>query len=97
MTALRYAVLDADGVKINSILVNEPYPADYWPGYGRYIVAEHGEPAPTLPADLGVRSGDRPFTVLAVRPSAPMEMGDVMDVGSGVVTPAPVVEVSDEH
>jgi len=51
MTALRYAVLDQNGVKLNGILVDDPYPQDYWPGYGRYITCEFGEPDPSPPAN----------------------------------------------
>lgn len=88
MTALRYAVLDANGVKLNGILVDDPYPQDYWPGYGRYITCEFGEPDPTPPANLDIRTGDRPFTYLLVRPLAAMTIGDTMNLQTGEVTPA---------
>lgn len=51
MSTRRYAVLDENGVKLNCILVDDPYPAEYWPGYGRYIVCEHNEPNPTPPVN----------------------------------------------
>lgn len=86
---LRYAVLDANGVKLNGILVDNPYPQDYWPGYGRYITCEFGEPDPTPPANLDIRTGDRPFTYLLVRPDAQMNIGDTMNIQTGQVTPAP--------
>lgn len=92
MFALRYAVLDENGVKLNGILVDDPYPWDYWPGYGRYITAEFGEETPVPPDDLDIRKGDRPFSWIAVRPQAPMSIGDRMDLATGAVTPAPVAE-----
>lgn len=95
MSALRYAVLDAAGVKLNGILVNDPYPQDYWPGYGRYITCEFGEPNPTPPADLDIRTGDRPFSYLLVRPLSAMSIGDTMNLETGEVTPAPAPEPSE--
>lgn len=91
-TALRYAVLDASGMKLNGILVNDPYPQDYWPGYGRFIVCEAGEPDPTPPANLDIRGGDRPFSFLTVRPAGPFSIGDTMDLATGAITPAPQPE-----
>lgn len=90
MSALRYAVLDANGVKVNGILVDDPYPQAYWPGYGRYITCEFGEPDPTPPDNLDIRTGDRPFSFLAVRPTARFNIGDTMNLTTGEITPAPV-------
>lgn len=92
MFALRYAVLDENGVKLNGILVDDPYPQDYWPGYGRYITVEYGEEKPIPPDNADIRKGDRPFSWLAVRPLAPMSIGDTMDLKTGAVTPAPQPE-----
>lgn len=89
MASLRYAVLDENGVKMNGIIVDDPYPQTYWPGYGRYITCEFGEPDPTPPADLNIRVGDRPFTYLLVRPNAMMNIGDTMNISTGEVTPLP--------
>lgn len=91
-TVLRYAVLDENGVKVNGILVDDPYPQDYWPGYGRYITCEFGEPDPTPPADLQLHDPPRTFSYLLVRPDAPMNIGDTMDIQTGKVTPAPQPE-----
>ena len=91
-TALRYAVLDENGVKLNGILVNDPYPQSYWPGYGRYITAEFGEPDPTPPADLDIRNGERPFSYLTVRPQARFSIGDTMDLATGDITYQPAPE-----
>ena len=93
MSALRYAVLDANGVKLNGIMVNNPYPQDYWPGYGRYITCEFGEPDPTPPTNYEIKQPPRMFTYLAVRPLAPMSIGDTMNLATGEVTPAPQPEL----
>lgn len=92
--ALRYAVLDANGVKVNGILVDNPYPQDYWPGYGTYITCEFGEPDPTPPADQIIKQPPHEFVYLLVRPDAPMSIGDSMDLETGHVTPyqPPVAE-----
>lgn len=95
-TSLRYAVLDLNGVKLNGILVDDPYPQDYWPGYGRYITCDYGEPDPTPPADLDIRTGDRPFSYLTVRPTSRFNIGDTMDLTTGAVTPAPAPEPDPE-
>lgn len=87
--ALRYAVLDQNGVKLNGILVDDPYPQSYWPGYGRYITCEYGEPDPTPPLNLEIKQPPREFTYLIVRPDAQMNIGDTMDLATGHVTPAP--------
>ena len=87
--ALRYAVLDQNGVKLNGILVDNPYPQDYWPGYGRYITCEFGEPNPTPPANYEIKPPPREFTYLAVRPLTPMSIGDTMNLATGEVTPMP--------
>lgn len=87
--ALRYAVLDQNGVKLNGILVDDPYPQSYWPGYGRYITCEFGESDPTPPPNLEIKQPPREFTYLLVRPDAQMNIGDTMDLATGHVTPAP--------
>lgn len=107
MISLRYAVLNHAGVKINGIMVTDPYPADYWPGYGRYIVCEFGEPDPVPPECLDIRDGERPFTYLTIRPQGPFGNGDTMDLETGAITYAPPaapvpdiladIEAVDEH
>ena len=90
---MRYAVLDANGVKLNGIIVDDPYPQNYWPGYGRYITCEFGEPDPTPPANLDIRTE---FTYLMVRPQAQFSIGDTMNLETGEITPAPQPEPEPE-
>lgn len=92
MTALRYLILNEAGLVVNAILVDDPYPEGYWPGYGRYIVCGFGEADPTPPSDVNLRVGDAPFTYLTVRPMERCEIGDTMDIATGAVTPAPQPE-----
>jgi hypothetical protein len=88
--SLTYLVLDASGLVLNAILVDDPYPQSYWPGYGRYITCAFEQPGPTPPANLDIRTGDRPFTYLMVRPTSRCWIGDTMNIATGVVTPAPI-------
>lgn len=89
MSALTYLVLDDAGLVLNAILVDDPYPQIYWPGYGRYITCAYGQPDPTPPGNLDIRVGDRPFSYLTVRPTSRCWIGDTMDIATGAVTPAP--------
>ena len=97
MTALRYCLLDESGLVINMILVDDPYPEGYWGGYGRYITCAFGEPDPTPPDNLYIRTDNQPFTYLTVRPTSRCEIGDTMNILTGDVTPAPVTELVQEE
>lgn len=88
--SLTYLVLDTSGLVLNAILVDDPYPQSYWPGYGRYITCAFEQPAPTPPDNLDIRTGDRPFSYLMVRPTSRCWIGDTMDIVTGAVTPAPI-------
>lgn len=85
----RYAVVDADGVKVNTITADEALIAgDWYPGYGAALVDE-GEvlpdppppPPPTKPDTWGVL----PFVL-----AEPMANGDRIDLKTGEVTKKPV-------
>lgn len=89
MNVLRYCLLDENGLVLSVILVDDPYPENYWSGYGRYITCAFGEPDPTPPVNLDIRAGDRPFTYLTVRPQSRCEIGDTMNILTGEVTLAP--------
>lgn len=81
MSARRYAVIDADGVKINAIVIDgEPY----YPGYGAKLIDEGALPEEPKAARPPAKPDD--FGVLAVTPDAPMEVGDRIDFKTGKVT-----------
>lgn len=74
---MRYAVLDATGLVLNTILIADPFPADYFPGYGVYLV---GADAPAAPVDGR-------FDVLPLAVSQPVSQGDTIDLVTGAVSP----------
>lgn len=89
MAIRHYAVLDADGVKINTISADESLIAsDWYPGYGAYLVDEGlmpqdppKEPPPTKP---------QTFAVLPIALAEPLQTGDKLDVKTGEVIKKPV-------
>lgn len=81
-----YSVLDADGVKINTITADEKLIGSGWyPGYGAYLVDEGENPADPLPAPPPVKpdTWDKVLTV-AVK----MQNGDKLDLKTGTVSKA---------
>lgn len=97
MSALNYLVLDENGLVINAGPVDDPYPEGFWGGDGRYITCAFGQPEPTPPANLEIRTGFLPFTYLTVRPTSYCWIGDTMNVETGEVTPAPPPEPAPEE
>lgn len=89
MATRRYAVIDADGVKINCILVDDAVVDSYWPGYGAKLLDEGPEPEEVKPPP-NVKPDD--FGVTDVVPDKPMSNGDKIDFKTGVVTKAEVKE-----
>ncbi len=86
----RYAVLDADGVKVNTITADEALIATAWyPGYGAFLVDE-GEHLPDPPKPP-VPTRPETFAVLPFTPVDPMQNGDRMDTKTGEVIKKPVV------
>lgn len=84
MTIHRYAVIDADGVKITTITADDALIASgWWPGYGAALVDEGENPADPPPAPPPVKPDS--WTVLP-KLSEPMVNGDRIDVKSGAVT-----------
>lgn len=77
MSVKRYAVLNNVGQCINSVLIDDPMPQDYWPGYGATLVCCDGTPNLTKSAGL---------SVLNITPDKPIQIGDVVNTDTGVVT-----------
>lgn len=82
----RVAVLDADGFKINTILVDSRSLAGYYPGYGAKLLDEGEQPQEPKAPPVPPKPQD--FGVLAVVPDMPMETGDRIDFVTGRVTKA---------
>lgn len=79
-----YSVLDADGVKINTITADEALiDSGWWPGYGAALVDEGENPPDPPPVK------PKTWQVLSAL-ETPMSNGDRLDIKSGVVTPKPV-------
>lgn len=91
----RYAVLDADGVKLNSITADESLIGSGWyPGYGAYLVDE-GEVLPDPPKPVAPRKPET-FSVVLPALAEPMQYGDKLDIKKGEVIKKPVDPVIDE-
>lgn len=72
-----YGVLDSDGTKINTILIDDEKLEGYYPGYGFKLIDEgeapqepKADPIPPKPSDFGV---------LDVKLTEPMLIGDRID------------------
>jgi hypothetical protein len=79
MTIKRYAVLDADGVKVNTITADEELIAtDWYPGYGAALVDE-GEIEADPPKPEPVKRPDT-WGVLEVKLAEPLLVGDRVDL-----------------
>ncbi len=91
MTNKRYAVVDVNGVKINSVAADEDAvkSGTYWPGYGAGLVLE-GD-LPQDPPPIPPPAKDPNFHLFDITPSAPMNVGDSIDLQTGKVTPQPIL------
>lgn len=85
MTIRRYAVLDADGFVVNTILIDEASAGKYWPGYGAKLLdvglapeEPKAPPPPPMPDDFGVLD-------VAVDLTEPLRSGDKVDFKTGEV------------
>jgi hypothetical protein len=89
VTGKRYAVIDKNGKCVNHILINDPLPAGYWPGYGSHLV-------PLEPVEIGKGAG-LDVVVFEKMPVLP-QIGDTIDLDTGVVTKfvPQIVEQKDE-
>jgi|SRR5262245_7550286 len=78
----RYAILDVNGLCVNVVLVDDPMPTNYWPGYGFYLVDQGAvppiqpDPGPTISTLLNVPG---------VTPNKKIQIGDVMVINTGTV------------
>jgi hypothetical protein len=91
MTAKRWAILDDAGIVVNVILIDDPVPAGYHPGYGRWLVYQGPAPAPT-----SVASG---IPWLNKTPTLPLQIGDFMNANTGQVfryVPSQIQQVDPE-
>jgi hypothetical protein len=104
MAVRRYGVLDADGVKINTITADpELLKTDWYPGYGAYLVDE-GEVEPDPPKPLPPTKPETFSNVLVFVLAEPLQNGDKLDVKTGevikksaeVIDPVAVEAVVDE-
>jgi hypothetical protein len=81
----RYAVLDANGVKLNTITADEELiKTDWWPGYGAALVDE-GEVEPDPPKPEPLKRPDS-WCVIDINIAEPLLVGDRIDLKSGEVT-----------
>jgi hypothetical protein len=76
MSGKRYAVLDANGVVVNHILIKDPLPAKYWPGYGAALV-------PLEDCDV---SAGAALDVHVLKIKEIPQIGDTLDVNTGELT-----------
>lgn len=72
----RYAILDKIGVCINSVLIDDPMPANYWPGYGAFL----------LPLEAVTKSTGGTLAVLSITPDKTVQIGDSVNLKTGAVT-----------
>jgi hypothetical protein len=74
----RYAVLDKDGKVINHILIRDPMPKGYYPGYGAKLV-------PLEPASFSNGGAGLDVVTFDKMPVIP-QIGDTLNLETGVVT-----------
>ena len=82
----RYAVLDANGVVVNHILIKDPLPAKYWPGYGKTLL-------PLEPCDV---SAGAALDVVKLKIGTIPQIGDTVNLTTGAVTKFQPKMVEDE-
>jgi hypothetical protein len=78
MAAKRYAVLDKTGKCINHIVIDDPMPKGYWPGYGATL-------CPLESADF--RNGGAGLDVIDFKFGAAVpQIGDTVNLQTGAIT-----------
>jgi hypothetical protein len=86
--AVRWAVLGDNGQVVNVIMIDDPMPPEYDPGYGTWLVP----PAGATYTTSGV-------PVLNKTPSQLPQIGDVMNINTGAVfryVPQQIVQLDPE-
>lgn len=78
MSAKRYAVVDKNGLVVNHILISDPLPKGYWPGYGAYLL-------PLEPVDTSAGGGGLDIIKFDKFSTTP-QIGDTVDLVTGGVT-----------
>jgi hypothetical protein len=73
----RYAVTDKNGKVVNHIIVADPLPKGYWPGYGAYLL-------PLEP--VSTSKGGAALDVITFTKIDIPKIGDTIDLTTGVVT-----------
>lgn len=89
----RYGVYDENWVKLNTILIDHPFPQGYHPGYGKYLVDEGLEPtaeAPPVPTPQEIE------VLTQGGPPVPLQIGETWNPVTGEITPAPTPEPEPE-
>lgn len=82
----RYGVYDENWIKLNTILIDHPFPEGYKPGYGKYLVDEGIEPTaetPVAPTPVEIE------VLLQGGPPRPLQVGEQWNPVTGEITPAP--------
>jgi hypothetical protein len=86
MSAKRYAILDANSLVVNCVLISDPLPKGYWPGYGKYLL-------PLELVDTSNGGGGLDIIKFDKWPIIP-QIGDTVNLTTGEVTKfVPVVTV----
>lgn len=86
MTTKRYGVIDNNNVCVNVILIDDPMPKDYWPGYGAKLICLSGAKTASAPG----------LPVVNVTPNVTLQIGDTINISTGVVTKMVTVKVNGE-
>jgi hypothetical protein len=76
MSGKRFAVLDANGVVVNHILVDDPLPAKYWPGYGKTLV----------PLEACDCSAGAALDIVKLKITEVPQIGDTLNLETGTIT-----------
>lgn len=89
MTVRRWAVIDGNNIVVNTILIEDPMPANYWPGYGKYLLyqgpATKGEADSSFTFSSQLQQHPKQATFGGVTPFYGCNIGDFVNLSTGVV------------